>query len=349
MIVEGEADATGDVWRDLYWRQCVDAAVAHSKWGQPKAPNVGRGIAITHRHIGEGEAESLIRVDTSGQITVVTGTPDAGMGAHIMEQQVAAAVLTVPLEQVTIEAVGSDIMPYDPGLGAGRTTHLSGGAVNAAAELTRDELKAIVAETRGWPLDEIVLEDGAFHLPGSNEPAATLGQAASEAAQGRGDSVEFRARFDGRKVFTELCMAQVAEVHVDPETGQLKILHVSAACDSGTIINPPAAEGQVEGAFVQGIGLAMSEEMIIEDGRVTNPNFGDYKIPTAADIPEFTLTWIEDAPGPLPFGGRALAEHGHIPTSPAVANAIRDAVGIRLKSIPFRPETLYNAIQEKMD
>ncbi|HZT05632.1 MAG TPA: xanthine dehydrogenase family protein molybdopterin-binding subunit [Chloroflexota bacterium] len=344
MIREGEADATGDVWRDLYWRQCVDAAVAGSNWGKPKPPNVGRGIAITHRHIGEGEAESLIRVDPSGQVTVVTGTPDAGMGAHVMEQQVAAAVLSVPLDQVTILPVGSDVMPYDPGLGAGRTTHLAGGAVHAAAELTRDELRSAIAETRGWPEDEIVLENGAFRLPGSPEPPVTLGQAAVEYASGTGKPVEFRARFDGRKVYTELCMAQVAEVEVDPETGQLTILHVSAACDSGTIINPPAAEGQVEGAFVQGVGLAMSEEMTIEDGRVTNASFGDYKIPTAADIPPFTLTWIEDAPGPLPFGGRALAEHGHIPTSPAIANAIRDAVGIRLKSIPFRPETIYNAL-----
>jgi carbon-monoxide dehydrogenase large subunit len=198
MIVEGETDATGDLWRDLYWRQCVEAAVAGSNWGKPKPPNVGRGIAITHRHIGEGEAESLIRVDTSGQITVVTGTPDAGMGAHIMEQQVAAAVLTVPLEQVTILPVGSDIMPYDPGLGAGRTTHLAGGAVNAAAELTRDELRAVVAEVRGWPEHEMVLENGAFHLPGSTEASVTLGEAAAEAARGRSETVEFRARFDGR-------------------------------------------------------------------------------------------------------------------------------------------------------
>ena len=155
-------------------------------------------------------------------------------------------------------------------------------------------------------------------------------------------------RFDGKKVFVELCMAQVAEVEVDPETGQVKVLHVSAACDSGTIINPPAAEGQVEGAFVQGVGLAMMEEMVIdEEGRVANPNFGEYKIPTTADLPAFTLTWIEDAPGPLPFGGRALAEHGHIPTSPAIANAIRDVAGIRLKHIPFRPETVYEALLAK--
>lgn len=102
MLREGEPDATGQVWHDLYWRQVVDAAVAASNWGKPKPPNVGRGIAITHRHIGEGEAESIIRISPNGEIHLVTGTPDAGMGAHIMQQQVAAAVLTVPLERITV-------------------------------------------------------------------------------------------------------------------------------------------------------------------------------------------------------------------------------------------------------
>jgi CO/xanthine dehydrogenase Mo-binding subunit len=349
MIVEGETDAAGELWRDLYWRECLDAAVAASAWGKPKPPNVGRGVAITHRHIGEGEAESIVRVDTDGRVTVVSGTPDAGMGAHVMQQQIAAAVLTVPLEWVTVVPVGSDLMALDPGLGSGRTTHVSGGAVNVTAQKARDDLKSVVAESRGWPEDEIVLEDGAFRLKDATEAPVPLGAAVAEAARGESTFVEFRALFQGPKVYTELAMAQVAEVHVDPETGQLTILHVSAACDSGTLINPLAAESQVEGAFVQGVGLAMCEEMLLQDGRVVNPNFGDYKIPTTADIPPFTLTWIENAPGPLPFGGRALAEHGHIPTSPAIANAIRDAVGARLTSIPFHPEDVLQGLHRPAD
>jgi carbon-monoxide dehydrogenase large subunit len=345
LMQEGDEDPTGQLWENLYWREAVDAAVAGSNWGKPKPPNVGRGIAITHRHIGEGEAESIIRINPNGEITLVTGTPDAGMGAHIMQQQVAAAVLTVPLDRVTVLPANSAEMAYDPGLGAGRTTHLSGGAVYVTAEKAVSELRGWAAEARGWPEDEIVLEDGAFRLKGSNEPPVPLEAAAAEALRGQEGPIEFRARFDGRTVKVELCMAQVAEVEVDPETGQLKILHISAACDSGTIINPPAAEGQVEGAMIQGVGLAMMEEMVLEGGQVTNPSFGDYKIPTIADIPPFKLSWIEDAPGPLPFGGRALAEHGHIPTSPAISNAIRDVAGIRLKHIPFRPETVYEALQ----
>jgi CO/xanthine dehydrogenase Mo-binding subunit len=346
---EGDADAVGELWEDLRWRESVEAAVAASNWGKPKPPNVGRGVAITHRHIGEGEAESLLRIDPDGTVTLVTGTADAGQGAHIMQQQVAAATLTLPLEKVNILPVNSDEMPYDPGLGAGRTTHLVGRAVQAAAEKAVAELRSWVAEARGWPESEITLQEGAFRLNGSGEPPVTIAAAAAEAPRGSARPLEFRARYDGRKVTVELCMAQVAEVEVDPETGQLSILHISAACDSGTLINPLAAESQVEGALVQGVGLALMEEMVLQDGQITNPNFNEYKIPTTADLPPMTLTWIEDAPGPLPFGGRAIAEHGHIPTSPAIANAIRDVAGIRLKSIPFRPETIFEALQAKAD
>jgi CO/xanthine dehydrogenase Mo-binding subunit len=348
LMQEGDADPTGEVWQDLRWRESVDAAVAHSNWGKPKPPNVGRGVAITHRHIGEGEAESLIRFSHDGEITLVTGTADAGQGAHIMQQQVAAATLTVPLDKVTVLPANSDEMPYDPGLGAGRTTHLTGRAVEMATQKAVDELRGWVAEARGWPEDDITLEDGAFRLRGSSEAPVTLEAAAIEMMRGKADPLEFRARYDGRKVTVELCMAQVAEVEVDQETGQLTIRHISAACDSGTLINPLAAESQVEGALVQGVGLALMEEMEIDvDGRVTTPNFHEYKIPTTADLPPMTLTWIEDAPGPLPFGGRAIAEHGHIPTSPAIANAVRDLTGIRLKSIPFRPETVFEAIEAR--
>lgn len=345
LMREGDADPTGEVWQDLRWRESVDAAVAASNWGKPKPPNVGRGVAITHRHIGEGEAESLIRVEVDGGLTLVTGTADAGQGAHIMQQQVAAATLTVGLDRVNVVTANSDDMPYDPGLGAGRTTHLTGRAVQMAAEKAIGDLRSWVAEARGWPEDEITLEDGAFRLHGSAESPVTLEAAGAEATRRSGAPLEYLARYDGRKVTVELCMAQVAEVEVDPETGQLVIRHISAACDSGTLINPLAAESQVEGALVQGVGLALMEEMVLEDGQVTNPNFDGYKIPTTADLPPMTLTWIEDAPGPLPFGGRAIAEHGHIPTSPAIANAIRDVTGIRLKSIPFRPETVYNALR----
>ncbi len=165
LLRQGDANAIGEVWRDLRAREVLEAAVAGSDYGKPKPrPNVGRGMAITHRHIGGGDGEAILRISADGSVALMTGTPDAGMGAHTMQQQVAAEVLTLPLDRVTVEFGNSDVIPLDPGIGAGRTTHVSGRAVMATAEKAVEELRGWAAELRGWPESEIVLEDGSFTL-----------------------------------------------------------------------------------------------------------------------------------------------------------------------------------------
>jgi CO/xanthine dehydrogenase Mo-binding subunit len=168
--------------------------------------------------------------------------------------------------------------------------------------------------------------------------------AAQLAIRRRGAPLEVRARYEQEHVDQQCIAAQVAEVEVDPETGQLTVLHVSTAHDSGRIINPLAAEGQIEGAYAQGLGFATMEELLVEDGKVTNPNFGDYKIPTMPDMPRLDTTFLEEAPGPSPFGGRAVGEHSLLPAPAAIANAIYDAVGVRLTSTPLTAEKIYQAL-----
>ncbi|HZT79291.1 MAG TPA: xanthine dehydrogenase family protein molybdopterin-binding subunit [Gemmataceae bacterium] len=350
LLRQGDASPIGEVWKDIRAREVLDAAVANSNYGQPKPrPNVGRGMAITHRHIGGGDAEGILRFYADGAITLMTGTPDAGMGAHTMQQQVAAEILTLPAERIKVEWGNSDVIPPDPGIGAGRTTHVSGRAVQATAEKAVEELRGWAAELRGWPEKDVVLEDGAFRLAGSDEQPVPLETAAAEAIRRKGEPLEFRGAYSSGWAEESCFNAQVAEVEVDTETGEVKLLHLSAACDPGVIINPVTAEGQMEGAIIQGVGLCYGEEMLLDedDGRVINPNFSEYKIPNIKDLPPLKVEYLEDAPGPLPFGGRALAEHGHIPTGPAVANAIRDAVGVRIRSMPFTAEKVFRALEEK--
>jgi CO/xanthine dehydrogenase Mo-binding subunit len=359
LLRQGDANAIGEVWKDIRAREVLDAAVAGSNYGKPKPrPHVGRGMAITHRHIGGGDGEGILRFYADGTITLMTGTPDAGMGAHTMQQQVAAAILTLPVERIRVEFGNSDVIPIDPGIGAGRTTHVSGRAVQATAEKAVEELRGWAAELRGWPESKMHLEDGFFRLQtAGQEPASSaqhlepvsIEEAAREAIRRRGEPLEVRGQYSGGWAEESCFNAQVAEVEVDPETGQVLLLHLSAACDPGVIINPVTAEGQMEGAIIQGVGLAYGEEMLLDetDGRVLNPNFGEYKIPNIMDIPPLDVEYLEDAPGPLPFGGRALAEHGHIPTGPAIANAIRDAVGVRITSMPFTAEKIYSAIRAR--
>ena len=171
--------------------------------------------------------------------------------------------------------------------------------------------------------------------------------AAAEAVRRKGEPLEIRGSYSGGWAEEECFNAQVAEVEVDPETGQVTVLKLSVACDPGVMINPLACESQMEGAIIQGLGLAFHEEMMLDpdDGRVVNPNFGEYKIPVMPDIPPLDVAYLEDAPGPLPFGGRAIGEHGHVPTGPAIANAIRDAVGARVTSMPFSAERVFEALR----
>jgi nicotinate dehydrogenase medium molybdopterin subunit len=213
-----------------------------------------------------------------------------------------------------------------------------------AAQKAADELRGWAAELRGWPENEVSLENGHFVVKGEQGAPVSFAEAAREAIQRKGEPLEFHAAYSKNKVEQECFAAQVAEVEVDPDTGRVKVLRISNAQDTGKLINPTAAEGQVEGGIIQGFGFAIMEEMILEEGKVANPNFGDYKIPTIADIPDVREAWVEDAPGPLPYGGRNLSEHSLIITAGAIANAVRDAVGTRITSTPITAEKVYNAL-----
>jgi CO/xanthine dehydrogenase Mo-binding subunit len=141
--------------------------------------------------------------------------------------------------------------------------------------------------------------------------------------------------------------AQIAEVEVDPETGQVTLRRVVSAHDVGTVINPLTHQGQVEGGVVQGIGQALTERLIVEDGAVTNANLGDYKLPTMADIPQLETILLETKHGPAPYEGKAIGELTNVPLPAAIANAVYDAVGVRITELPITAEKVYEALQAK--
>lgn len=348
ILHQGDANAAGDVWEDLRAVEVLEAAVAKSNYGKPKPrPNVGRGMAITNRHIGGGDSEALVQIDSNGIVTVITGTADAGQGSHTIQAQILAEILTIPLSQIRVVPGNTDVAPFDPGVGGGRTTHVTGQAIMQAGQKASDELRGWAAELRGWPEGSVELKDGRFVAEGEHGEAVSFAEAAREAIRRKGEPLEFRAAYSKSKVEQECFCAQVAEVEVDPTTGQVTVLQITTAHDSGTLINPMAAEGQVEGGVVQGFGFGVMEEMILEEGKVANPNFGEYKIPTIADVPDIKEAWVVDAPGPLPFNGRALSEHSLIVTAGAINNAVRDAIGVRITTTPITAEKVYKALHAK--
>src|SRR5579884_185091 len=348
ILREGDVSGGGEQWQDLRAREVLEAAVAGSNYGKPKPrPTIGRGIAISNRHIGGGDAEVLIQIDGEGRVTLVTGTPDAGQGSHTIQKQIIAEMLGIAMDEIIVKVGNTDQAPFDPGVGAGRTTHVTGRAVMDAVQKATEELRGWAAEVRGWPETDVELRDGHFVARSEQGAPLSFAEAARQAIRRKGEPLEYRAAYSKNKVEQECFICQVAEVEVDPETGEVNVLHISAANDTGPLINPMAAEGQIEGGVIQGLGFGVMEEMILEDGKVANPNFGEYKIPTIADIPEIKETFVEDAPGPLPYGGRNVSEHSLIVTAGAIGNAVRDAVGVRITSTPITAEKVYKALREK--
>jgi CO/xanthine dehydrogenase Mo-binding subunit len=151
----------------------------------------------------------------------------------------------------------------------------------------------------------------------------------------------------GKPYGTYVFAAQIAEVEVDTETGEVEVLKITAVHDCGTAINPMLVEGQVEGGVAMGVGFAMMEEMVVEQGRVKNPQFTDYIVPTALDVPVI-VTKIVERPEPTgPFGAKGIGEPSLLPTAPAIVNAIQDAIGVRIRELPATPERILKALEEK--
>ncbi|WP_395104197.1 xanthine dehydrogenase family protein molybdopterin-binding subunit [Actinomadura sp. SCN-SB] len=348
LLADGEPSAAGHRKTGLQFQAVLDAAVDAAGWHEPKpsAPGggrVGRGLAVSNQKLGTGFSVAVAMLLPGGEVAVRTGVPDAGVGSHTMLRQVAAELLTLPLDAVRILPGSTDESPWDMGLGASRHTYVHGQAVaSACAELT-GKLKETAAESFGVPPEEVTLERGTFSHPGGDRGLGFADLAGTLAADGP-FAVPGRFLHPGDEAGTECFSAQIAEVEVDPETGQVRVLRLTTGNDPGTVINPLMVEGQIEGGVVQGLGYALMEELRIVDGHVTNGSLVDYRIPTAADVPPLTRVLVEDGTGPGPFGARPIAEYTVAATAPAIANAVFDAVGVRITSTPITAEKVWRAL-----
>jgi len=323
LIGEGERLASGHRLERVKARETLDAALKASGWEERKRPFVGRGLAMSHRFAGLGDSNARIRIEVDGGVTVITATPDTGTGAYTVFQQIAAEVLGLPLKQVVVSPADTDTIENDAGAGASRVTHVAGQAVYRAAVAMRERIAEEAATS----------------------PGASLAELARSAA-GRGRPLETDGRFSATKedTVTAFC-AQVATVEVDPETGQVKLLEMVTTHDAGTVINPIGHQGQIDGGLVQGMGLALMEEMRVEDGRVGTLSLGDYKLPVIKDIPPLTTVILEEPAGPGPFQAKSIGEGSISPVPAAIANAIFDSCGVRITDLPLTAEKVYFALK----
>jgi xanthine dehydrogenase molybdenum-binding subunit len=222
---------------------------------------------------------------------------------------------------------------------------MSGHAVLEAAQALRQKLLSTAAVLLGCDADDVELGRARFSAARDPKKSLSFAEVAREAAKDDGElrvrgSFEVKARSP-----VPAFVVQIAEVQVDTETGQLTVKRMTTAHDVGTVINPITHQGQIEGGLVQGLGYAVMEEVVTENGRVVTANLGDYRIPCTRDLPPLETVLIEDPAGPGPFAAKQIGENGIVATAPAIANALDDAVGVRVFDLPITAEKIYSALK----
>ncbi len=328
-------------------RETLEAAAKKAGWGKPRAgKNIGHGIGVSFRHVGgSGEANAEISVSTDGKVTILTAVPDTGTGTHTLLRQIAAEVLTIPPSDIRAEIGDTETFDTDAAPGGSKITSMSGQAVLEAAQEMRERMRSVAASLLGCGANEVKLEKGRFIAERGAKKALSFAAVAGHAAKQNGN-LRIRKSFQMKsRSPIAAFVVQIAEVEVDRETGHLKVRRIVTAHDVGTVINPLTHQGQIDGGVIQGLGYATMEEVVTESGKVVTASLGDYRIPCARDLPPLQTVLVEDPAGPGPFAAKQIGENGIIATAAAIANALDDAVGVRIYDLPLTAEKIYFALK----
>jgi len=339
--------------------ECLDRVRKQSGWDERRGrmKHLRRGLgAAAFTHVGGGArvygsdgCGAMIKLDDSGRVTLISGSSELGQGSETALAMIVAEELGIPVESVAVVNSNTDIKPWDVGVHASRTTFIAGNAARMAAAEAKAMLFATAAPLLGAEPADLASAQGEIYV--RDEPNRRIGVA--RVARRRllsegGSAVLANAFYDppsepmdethrGNYSAAYGFGAHVAEVEVDVETGMIRLLNLWTAHDVGRAINPMAVEGQIEGGAAMGIGLALSEELTVNHGRVLGANFHDYGMPTAVDVPRIHVELVETIDGEGPFGAKGVGEGGLIPVPAAVANAVADAIGVRPSQYPMRP------------
>ncbi len=315
--------------------------------------NVGGGARI-YRSDGCG---AMVMVDDFGSVTLVTGATEIGQGSDVVQAQIVAEVLGISPADVTVVNDDTAVRPWDVGVHASRTTFIAGNAARLAALDARRQIFETAAAMLETDLEKLVAGAGKVYIEGKPDQGIPLDKVVrsrhfrtgGQVVIGQGwydpptqlvDKDTYKGNISAAYGFG----AQAVEVEVDLETGQVRPLRIVAAHDIGRAINPMAVEGQIEGGIHMGLGYALTEEVLVEKGQVRNPNFLDYRLYTAADMPEIQTIIVETEDPAGPFGAKGVGEMGVNAIAAAVANAVYDAVGVRITSLPITGEKVLRAL-----
>lgn len=315
-------------------------------WDRPLAPNRGRGLAMTERPINAGASGLTVTLHEDGTATALTGIADCGTGAHTIMRQILAEQLHLPYEAIHIQIGNTDEALFDAGMGGSKHTFsLTVSAVDASSQIMA-QLRDRAAERMECSTEDLELAGDVFHVRGHTGLSVPVQEVAAEAAQRAGGTLSAQSAGPGRtdRAPQSCVVAYAAEVEVDPETGQVTPLQLTAVHDVGRAINPRLMQAQIDGGTIQGLGQALMEDLHRSDGRAVASNLGDYKLPSVADIPRLVSAFVEDAPGPGPFEAKAVGELSNVTIPAAVANAVARACGARVMQMPVTAEKVLAAL-----
>jgi CO/xanthine dehydrogenase Mo-binding subunit len=324
----------------------------------------GRGIACMWYPIGftvaANPSAAVVKVNEDGTATVLTGTVETGQGSLTVLGQIAAEALGIAADDVQLVSADTDTTPMDTGAIASRTTYVTGNAIRLAAENARQILFEVAASVLNVKPEQLEARDRRIQVKGFPQRSAPISEIAQRAQVVLGQPPIGSASWNpptvamdpedgqGKPFATYVYATQIAEVDVDEETGEVEVIRIAAAHDCGTPINPTLVEGQVEGGVAMGIGFALQEEILFDDsGRQINPNLTNYIIPTSLDMPEIEVDIVDSYDPTGPFGAKGVGEPSLVPTAAAILNAIYDAVGVRITSLPATAEKVRAAIKAK--
>jgi CO/xanthine dehydrogenase Mo-binding subunit len=364
----GDVNPQGSVITSCAMTECLDwveREIARSP-ARPARPGCRRGVGYAAMfHVGGGArvyrsdgCGAILKLDDFGTLSLLTGATEMGQGSETVLAMIVAEEMGVPVDRVLVINSDTAVKPWDVGAHASRTTFIGGNAALLAARDLKGKLLALAATVMDERPDDLELVEGRVRVKGRPERSMEYERVVRTGHfRAGGRTLVAEAFYDppsemlskdlrGNVSATYGFAAQAVLVEVDLATGRVEVLKIASAHDVGRALNPGAAEGQIHGGIHMGLGYALSEELIVRDGRVLNPQFMEYALVPASSMPEIVIRLVETVDQAGPFGAKGLGESGVIPVAAAVANAVKDAIGVRITALPLTPERVHRALEE---
>ena len=344
MLRDGDETPIGGHISHIRGQEALEKAIQLAGYAKAKPKNVGRGLSFSEWSPSGGEGNVFVTIEDDGKVKVITPVVDQGAGVLTVIVQVVGEELNVPADEIELKQVDSTIVPSDGGVGGSRATRVYGNASYEGGVKAREELFFFAAQSLEVDPKELALDKGMIVHKNSKRKMSF-----ADVIKFKGAPIYVRGYYKStEKSHDASVSAQIAEVHVDPETGKVTLRNMISAHTTGKVINPLMHQGQIEGGVVFGLGYALTEEVMFDGARITTTNFGEFKIPNITDIPPLKTHVMENVPdGPGPYNSLAIGEVANTPTAAAVANAVADACGVRITDLPVTSEKVYRALRGK--